>query len=364
MKRKSAMAVLVTLSLTACSPPAPPQAVLPTVLVRSVGKAGGAAAMQVYTGEVRARFESDLGFRIGGKLVERRVDVGAVVRRGQVLARLDPQDAELAAAAAVAQVAAAEADVALARAELERAQGLRARNFISASALDTRSSAHDAAAARLRQARAQAATARNQAGYAELVADSDGVVTGQAAEVGQVVAVGQAVFRLARPGEREVLIHAPENRVRQLVPGVKAVVRLWSVPDQAYPGVVREVTPMADAATRTFAVRVSVPAADAALQLGATATAAFATDSADTVVLPGAALSRDAGRDVVWLVDGDGIVRPQAVDVIAYREDGAVLRANLPDAARVVVAGVHKLVAGEKVRSVEEGAPVALDVQR
>lgn len=364
MKLKPALAVLVTLSLAACSPPPPPQAVLPTVLVRSVGKTGGAAAMQVYTGEVRARFESDLGFRLGGKLVERRVDVGAVVRRGQVLARLDPQDAELAAAAAVAQVAAAEADVALARAELERAQGLRARNFISASALDTRSSAHDAAAARLRQARAQAATARNQAGYTELVADSDGVVTALAAEVGQVVAVGQTVLRLARPGEREVLIHVPENRVRQLAPGVQAVVRLWSAPDQAYPGVVREVAPMADAATRTFSVRVSIPVADAALQLGATATAAFAMDVADTVVLPGAALSRDGARAVVWLVGEDGSVNPQPVDVIAYREDGAVLRANLPDAARVVVAGVHKLVAGEKVRAVEEGAPVALDVQR
>lgn len=363
MKLAPALASLAVLALAACTQSAPPQEAQRTVLVRRLAQAGG-AAVQVYTGEVRARFESDLGFRIAGKLVERRVDVGAVVRRGQVLARLDPQDAQLVLAAAAAQVAAAEADAALARAELERAEGLRAQNFISASALDARRSAHEAAAARLRQARAQAATAGNQAAYTELVADSDGVVTAQAAEVGQVLAAGQAVFRVARPGEREVLIHVPENRVRGLAPGVEAAVRLWSAPEVAYPAVVREVAPMADAATRTFALRVSVPTADAAMQLGATATAAFAADDADGVVVPLAAVGRDDRGAVVWLVGEDGGVVPRPIEIVAYREDGVVLKPGLPVGAKIVVAGVHKLVAGEKVKATEEGAPVALDVRR
>lgn len=364
---KARFAVLLPLALLALAACSPPPAATPApraVLVRSLGEAGATASTQVYTGEVRARYESALAFRIGGKLIERKVDVGSVVRRGQLLARLDAQDAELGAAAAAAQVAAAEADAALARSELERAVGLRAQNFISASALDSRRTAAEAAAARLRQARAQAASARNQSEYTELLADSDGVVTALDAEVGQVLAAGQAVVKVARPGDREVRIHVPENRVREFAPGMPAAVRLWSAPEQPYAGVVREVAPMADAATRTFALRVSVPAADAGLQLGATASVAFTAATDGTTVLPAAAVSRDGERPVVWLVGDDGTVRPQPIEVISYREDGVVARASLAAGARLVVAGVHKLVAGEKVRTVEEGAPVALDVRR
>lgn len=357
-------ACLAALVLAACAPPAAPPPAARAVLVRSVDGAEGATTVQVYTGEVRARYEAGLGFRIAGKVVERKVDVGAVVKRGQVLARLDPQDAELAATAAAAQVAAAEADAALSRADLERAEGLRARNFISGSALDARRSASEAAAARLHQARAQAASARNQSAYTELLADSDGVITTLAVEAGQVVAAGQVVLTLARPGEREVVIHVPENRVRGLSAGVPAAVRLWAVPETTYPGVVREVAPMADAATRTYALRVSVPTADAAVQLGATASVAFANDQGGGALVPAAALGRNGDQAVVWLVGEDGTVNSRPVEVKAYREDGVLLGAGLPPGAKVVVAGVHQLVAGEQVRAVEQGAPVALDVRR
>ena len=346
----------------------PPAAAAPAraVLVRAAAESAGAPALAVYTGEVRARFETDLAFRIGGKLVERRVDVGARVRRGGVLARLDPQDAQLAANAAAAQVAAAEADLELARAELGRSESLRSRNFISGSALDSRRAALQAAEARLRQARAQAATAGNQTQYATLVADRDGVVVAAPGEAGEVVEAGQAVLRVARLDEREVLIHVPESRLAAVAVGAPAQVRAWSAPQRDYPGNVREIAPAADAATRSYAVRVAVPAADEALALGATASVAFASPSQAQAqaVLPLPALTRIDGRDVVWIVDDASTLRPVTVVAGEFREDGVVIRGGLPAGARVVVAGVHRLVEGETVRAVDEAAPVALDANR
>lgn len=356
-------ALPLLLLLSACSPPPAAAPITRAVLVRTVGKDVGAPVMQVYTGEIRARFESDLAFRLGGKLIERKVDAGARVSRGQVLARLDPQDARLAASAATAQVAAAEADAALARAELARTETLLAKNFISASALDTRRTAMQAAAARLRQARAQAATAGNQTAYTELAADNDGIVTAVMAEAGQVVAAGQTVLRLARPGDREVLVHVPESRVQQLAPGAPAAVRLWLAPEQSRAGVVREVSPAADRATRTYAVRVSIADGDD-LPLGATASIALGSVAPQQSVLPLNAVTRHNGQASVWLVDDAGAVAPHTVEIVAFREDGAVLRGTLAPGTRVVVAGVHQLVAGETVRPIEEGSAPALDVKR
>lgn len=355
--------------LAACSAPAPHTPPPPAVLVRSVDAASAPPAVQVYAGEVRARIESDLGFRIGGKLLERLVDVGAEVAAGAPLALLDAQDVRLAQASAQAAAAAAESDLALARSEFVRARDLQARNFVSSSVLDARRTALQAAEARLRQARAQAEVAANQAGYARLEAPAAGVVTGVLAEPGQVVGAGQAVLRLARPDEREVLIHVPEGRATGLVPGSAAQVRPWAAPEREYAGRVREVAPAADSTTRTHAVRVAVPGADAGLALGASASVAFAAaqDEAAGVLLPLPAVTRPPGQadaGTVWVVGEDELVRPLAVELGAWREDGVVVRSGLPAQARVVVAGVHKLIEGMRVRAVEEGAPVRLDVRR
>lgn len=350
--------------LAACSAPSTEVPPPPAVMVRSIATPRAVTGAQVYTGEVRPRIETDLGFRVGGKILQRPVDVGARVRRGELLAVLDPQDARLAAGAAAAGQAAAAADLALAQAEFKRASELRERNFISVSALDARRTALQAAEARLRQARAQAATALNQTDYTRLLADADGVVTSVAAEPGQVVAAGQPVLRVARPGEREVLIHVPESRVRDFAPGAAAVVRSWMAPERTYPARVREVAPAADSATRTYALRISVPGADDALPLGATASVAFVAAEADGVLLPLPAVTKIGNRARVWVVDAQDAVQPIVVDVGAWREDGAVVRGGLPPDARVVVAGVHKLVEGTTVRPVEEGAPVSLDVKR
>lgn len=361
--RRSLLPVACVLA-SACSPPPAVPASPPTVLVRSMAAAGAVDAVQVYTGEVRARVETDLAFRIGGKLIERRVDAGTVVARGAELARLDPLDARLAASAAAAGVAAAEAELTLARSEFERARELQGRQFISASALDARRTALSAAEMRLRQMRAQASTAGNQERYTVLSADADGVVTASLAEAGQVVAAGQPVLRLARPDEREVLIHVAENRARAFPPGTPAQVRPWAEPAREYAGRVREVSPAADAATRTYALRVAVPAADDALALGATASVAFARTDLAGVLLPLAAVSESDGQASVWVVDANQRARRLAVEVAEWREDGALLRAGLPADARVVLSGGLRLVEGAEVRPVEEGAPVRLDAQR
>lgn len=357
--------VVLAALLAGCSGPAPVEKPPRAVLVRTIGSGDGEPQLRVYTGEVRARHEADIGFRIAGKIVERNVDVGARVRPGAVLARLDPQDVKLAEQAAAAQVSAAEADVALARAEFERVQNLHARNFVSASALDGRRTAQQAAEARLRQARAQLATAGNQAGYAALTVADEGVVTAAPADVGQVVAAGQPVLRVARPDQREVLIHVPESRIAELKTGSPAAVRAWAHPARTYIAAVREIAPAADAATRSYAVRVSVADADDALPLGATASVAF-TESGDAAhtVLPLAAVTRVDGRATVWVVDEASRLAPLAVDTAVFREDGVVVAGGLPAGSRVVVTGVHRLVAGETVRAVDEAAPVALDARK
>lgn len=355
-------AVLLPL-IAACSPPATEAPVTPAVLVRTVGEQTDTASLQAYTGEIRARFETDLAFRIGGKVVARLVDAGAQVAPGQVLARLDPQDARLAATAANAQIAAAEAEAALARAELKRTEALLTRNFVSAAALDSRRTEVDAAEARLRQARAQAASAANQTGYTELLADSAGIITGVQVEAGEVVAAGQTVMRLAPPGDRELQIFVPESRIQEIHVGQDVTVRLWIEQNTSLHGVVREVSPAADSATRTYGVRIKLPDGDA-LPLGATATAAFAGARADTMVLPMTAVTRSSGAASVWVIDGEGKVHATAVDVLAFEAQGAVLRNTLPRDSRIVVTGVHLLTEGTRVRPVEQGSAPALDVQR
>ncbi len=329
------------------------EAVEPVRPVLTVTVAPGAAAThETWAGEIRARVESDLAFRIGGKLAARLVDAGARVRKGQALARLDPEDAALAAQAARAQFASAQSEHALAKAELERARDLLARRFISASAFDARQAAFDAAAARLEQSRAQAELSANQAEYATLAADGDGVVISVAAEPGQVLAAGQPVLRLARDGELEAVITVPEGQVGRLKPGQPVAVFLWADPGRRVPGRVREIAGGADAVTRTFAVRVALPAPPPGARVGMSATVAAAPAAdAGLVLLPLTALLRDGDSAAVWVVDTKAArVAKRPVAVGQYREDGATIVSGLAAGETVVAAGVHKLREGQAVR--------------
>jgi RND family efflux transporter MFP subunit len=351
MRHCTAALVFLAAVLAGCHRQEPPPDPVRPVLTMVVTP-GIAATRDVYSGELRARYEADLGFRIGGKIVERPVDAGAHVRKGDVLARLDPEDARLAAHAAQAQLASAQADVTLARAELERSRDLLARKFISASAFDAKQNAFDAAQAKLEQARSQAALTRNQAQYTTLVADADGVVVSVMAEPGQVVAAAQPVLRLARDGEREVVVNAPEGELARFRAGEPATVSLWADSGQRLQGRIREIAGGADPATRTYAVRITVLDAPESAHLGMTASVALpgAGDEA-AVVVPLTALASDRSAPAVWVVDPrTSRVKLRKVSIGEFREDGVVVKAGLAAGERVVIAGAARLRADQPVR--------------
>lgn len=335
--------VLLAALSGACSE-VPPPAAAPK-LVRTLIVGGGDTAIEAtqrsYSGEVRARVETTLGFRVAGKIIERRVDAGMAVKPGQVLARLDPADAGL-------QLTQAEAQRALAAADLARYRDLKAKNYISASALDARETAYKAA-------EAQAQLAKNQASYTTLVADRKGVIGQVLAEPGQVVGVGQAVFRLAPDGDREIAIALPEGEVAGFKLGQPAEVSLAAAGGTAgkpLTGRLREISPVADPVTRTFAARVSLKDADPLLPLGLTATVRFPNGTAGETkrIVPLTAIFQQGNQPAVWLVGADGTVKLQGVSVAAFTDAGAVVTAGLAGGEQIVTAGVNLLTAGEKVR--------------
>lgn len=354
---KAIPALVCAALLVACAKPQTVADAPRPVLTQTVVP-GAAATRDVYSGEIRARHETDVAFRVPGKLVARMVDAGARVKRGQVLARLDPEDARLANQGAQAQLASAEGDLALARAELDRHADLLAKKFISQSAFDVRQNAFNAAQARVAQARSQAAITHNQAGYTTLVADGDGIVVSTAAEAGQVLAAGMPVLRLAHAGEREVVINAPESQVARFKPGQAVAVSLWAEAGTVFPGRVREVAGGADPVTRTYTVRVTALNPPDSAQLGMTASV-LVTSAVDPelVLLPLSALAREGDNPAVWVVEPkSNRVRLRAVNVGQYREDGVTITGGLHHGDVVVTAGVHKLRADQVVRLADAGA--------
>ncbi len=322
---------------------------------------GAAAARDVYSGELRARYETDLGFRISGKLVPRLVDAGARVTKGQVLARLDPEDAKLAAQGASAQLASAEADYTLAKSELARYQDLLSKKFISQSAFDSKQNVFIAAQAKVEQARSQAAISSNQANYANLIADADGVIVSVAGEPGQVVAAGQPILKLAHAGEKEVVVNAPEGQLARFKAGQDVAIQLWADPARPFHGRIREIAGGADPVTRTYAVRVTAVDPPAQAQLGMTANVVFnPTADSGIVLLPLSALAGNDEKPAVWVIDpATSRVKLRAVSVGQYREDGVTITSGLNAGEVVVTAGVHKLRDDQPVRFADSGAPSA-----
>jgi multidrug efflux system membrane fusion protein len=330
-------ALLAALVLAGCSKPEPPAQPLRSVRVMKIDGAAVSGGL-TFPGEVRARYESRLGFRLGGKIVERRVDVGAVVRKGQVLARLDAQDVAL-------QSGQAEANRALAEAEAKRYRDLREKNFVSQAVLDAKETA-------LKTAAAQAGVARNQAGYATLVADRDGVVTAVEAEAGQVVAAGQTVVRVAEGNEKEVVIAVPENEVEKLRAATGFAVTLNSLPGRSWQGRLRELSPSADPATRTFAARIGVAEADDSVRLGMSASVQAKVSLRDTALrLPLSAFFTRNDQANVWVVDpATQTVSLRKVDTDGVAGNDMRVKGGLEPGMLVVTAGANLLEDGQKVR--------------
>lgn len=333
---------LVALALlVGCGEHAAPEARSePAALTQVVGMVA-ANADSSYSGEVRARHETQLGFRIPGKLVERLVDTGTRVSAGQVLARLDVADAAL-------QANAADAQLRLAAAEAQRYRDLHNKGFVSQSALDIKEAA-------LKAASAQAGLARNQADYATLRADRAGVVAAVLAEPGQVLSIGQAVLRIAQDGEREVAIALPEAQLGNVKVGSAAEIELLSNAGLRLSGRLRELAPAADPVSRTFAARVSLSEAPPGLALGMTARVSFSRQQA-ALIIPLTAIFQQGSQAAVWIVAADRSISLRPIQVAAYRDAGALIAGGLVAGERIVSNGVHRLSPGQKIRIIESMA--------
>ncbi len=351
----------VAAGLAACSRPAPAPEPVRAVRTMTVS-AESAGGVHEYAAEVKARTETRLGFRVGGKMVSRSAEVGQRVRAGQVLAQLDAADLKLGQDAALAAARAAQTQYELAAAEFKRYQDLRAQGFISSLELERREATLKAQKAQLDQAQAQARVQGNQAGYAALVATAAGVITATEAEAGAVLAAGAPVLRLAHDGPRDAVFAVPEDgaaamRAKIGRPGALKV-RAWGS-TAVLPATVREVGAAADPVTRTFLVKADVGKAD--VQLGQTVTVLAELPRLQGIArLPLTAVFQQQGQTAVWLLDGASMtVKLQPIVVAGADGNTVIVGAGLQPGQQVVTAGVHVLTPGQKVKRYEAAAAMA-----
>lgn len=324
-------------------------------LVRAATVVSAADASRAFTGVVVARTQSDLGFRVQGKILERLVDTGQTVKRGQPLMRLDPVDLSLQAQAQQQAVAAARARARQASADEARYRGLVTTGAVSVSAYDQIKAAADTAKAELSAAQAQSDVAKNATSYAVLLADADGVVMATLAEPGQVVSAGQPVVRLAQAGQREAIVQLPET-LRPAV-GNKAQAMLYGTDKQPVSAKLRLLSDAADPVTRTFEARYVLDGALASAPLGSTVTLHITEDKLPDQMLqvPLAAIY-DAGKGPgVWGISGKpATVSWRPVKMLGLSDDTASVTGNLKSGERVVALGAHLLHEGEAVRLLEQ----------
>ena len=344
--------------LSACSKKEPLPEPVRAVKLVTVGE-GAIEAAQEYSGDVRAKVESRLGFRVAGKITRREVELGQHVKAGQVLARLDARDYQLSADAARAQLSSATTQRDLADANARRFRTLRAQNFISAAEMERYEANLKAAQASLDQAKAQLSSQSNQENYTQLLADADGVVTSVDAEPGQVVGAGTPVVRIALDGARDAVFNVPEDRRSAIKPGQVVKVRPWSDESRLIDAQVREIAASADAATRTYLVKAALQGSDLPA-LGSTVQVmpegmgvGKGAVGAQVIKLPTTALRQEGGNGqgtAVWLYDAaSGSVKLQPVQVGSADGNEAVIASGLQPGMQVVATGVHVLTPGQKV---------------
>lgn len=342
-----------TVVLSACQKPAPAQEPLRSVKVMTVGESRLGYEL-TFSGEVRARVESNLGFRVGGKLVSRPAELGQRVTAGQLLAQIDPEDYRATAQAAAAQLVAAQSNRDVAKADFKRYQDLHAQGFISVAELDRREAALKLAQAQFQQAQAQNTVQGNQSGYTRLLADGAGVVTSVDASPGQVLGAGQSVVRLALDGPRDVVFAVPENKLSSLKAGQLIDLETWGS-KQMWQAKVRDVAGSADPVTRTFVVKAALQknATEPEPVLGATVTVRLkptGEDNVQRIKLPTSALRQEGGTTSVWLLDAASMtVNTKTIEVSAADGNEVVVTSGLQIGDQVVLSGVHVLTSGQKV---------------
>src|ERR1700688_2019552 len=347
-----AMLALAVIALTGCNEKAA-EIVAPgrPVLVATVHYEAESPERS-FVGTIKTRIETDMGFRVPGKVAKRLVEVGQTVDVGQPLATLDEVDLKLQAEQAEAELRAATGVLAQASAAETRAKELRAKGWATDAQMDQARATADEARARLNRAQRSVELTNNSLSYATIAADSRGVVTATLVDPGQVVAAGQTAIRVARFAEKEAVVAIPETLLGRAKEGV-ATVSLWSEPDKKYAAKLREIAPNADPATRTYLAKFSLPDAGETVSLGMTATLTL-SDAATTRVarLPLSALFSEGGDPSLYIVDDKGEVALKPVSVKSYETNCVVITGGVDDGSKVVVLGVQKIDPAQKVRVV------------
>ncbi len=347
----------VALVLAGCGKPLAPVEEIRAVRTVVVA-ASPVAGRNTYAGEIRPRFESNLGFRVAGKIEQRKVNIGDRVAKGDVLLKLDARDLALTEASSRATVAAQEAQFAVEKADFDRYAKLVETGFISAAEFDRQKTRFAAAQAQLESVRAQARVSGNQTGYAQLLADADGTVSAIEAEVGQVVAAGQVVVRLAHAGAMEVAADVPEQLIKDLKTGQDAQILVPNLGGEPLPGKIRELATSADPATRTYGLRAMISEPPAGLRLGMTASLRIPNTQVPALIhIPLSAYIEQQGAHGVWVFDAaSSTVAFRPVKVVGFDGNEALIGAGLSGGERVVTAGASLLSAGQKVKLLADAA--------
>jgi RND family efflux transporter MFP subunit len=348
------LAIAAAMPLAACqrATEAPAPEVRP-VRVITIGERAGSDSVTL-TGTVQAQTEVNLSFRVDGRMVERRVQVGDVLRPGQVIARLDPQNEESSLQAARAQSSAAQARLVEARNHFARMQDLITDNSVSRAQYDQAESALRTAESGVEAAQSQVALAQNRLGYTTLVSNVSGVVTAVGPEPGEVVGAGRMIVQVARDGARDAVFDVPA-RVKDAAPAnPRITVTLTSDPAVTAAGTVREVAPRADPVTGTFRVRVRLVDPPPAMRLGATVTGRMKLAGAPAIEVPPSAVTRSDRQASVWVVDPKtGTVAPRPIEIRSSDPNRVEVASGLEPGDIVVTAGVQALRAGQQVRLLE-----------
>ena len=361
-KQKAMAAVGVLCAVGLCyglfvrfSPKPVEEKIIPVVRTITVGAKNGASSAE-YPGEVKGRYESNLAFQVAGKINSRPVNIGDKVTKGQVLMTLDTKDVAQGAIAASAAVEAARANQKLAQDNFNRFSELRKQGAVSQMVYDNYKTQLAAAEATLRQAEAQASVSGNQLDYATLRSDANGVVARVLAEVGQVTGAGTPVVTVVQDGEREVQINVPESALSSLKVGDEAKITFWALNKTEAQGHVREISPVADALTKTYKVCVSIPHLPQEAKLGMTAKVSFANaNTSQVLTLPSSSIYQVNSKPAVWIVNADNKVELKDIEIINYAGNDILVKSGIKAGDKVVTAGLAKLTKGQEVRLEKSG---------
>ena len=344
------LVIVSSVILSACQKEVPRTEEIPYVMVTQ--PSSNHIDQKSYAGDVQARQQTALAFRVGGQITERYADVGDRVKVGQVLAKLDVKDAQLQMNAAKAQLDSAQAAAKIALEEYKRYQQLLPVNAVSRSQFDAVKNQYESAQAGLQQARSNYEVSSNQTGYNQLISNKNGVITQRQIEIGQVIAAGQPAYQLAIEGEREVVFGVPEQAVSTIKVGQPAWVTLWSQPDTRFAAKVREVSPAADQ-SRTFTVKVSLLEGQSTIQLGQSARVFFVANENNVLSVPLSSVTANDQQAYVWVVNANQTLRKVPVTLGAYARDRVPVISGLKATDWVVVGGVHLLREQQKIHPVD-----------